>query len=61
MESIKSKVQKEKKMLKEGKWSLRGLWDMIQKTGMHMVEVPKGRNKEKEAKRTLEEIIAEIS
>lgn len=61
MEITKSVVHRKNKRLKKSTQSLRGIWDTLQKTSMHTVQVPKGEDREKGAKRTSEEIIAEIS
>ena len=53
-----SKEKKRKKGIKKNEDSLRDLWDNIKHTNIHIIGVPKGDEREKEAENLFEVIIA---
>ena len=50
--------QKREKRLKTNEESLRGLWDIIKGTNVHIIGVPEGEEREKGTEKIFQEIIA---
>ena len=51
--------QKREKRLKTNEESLRELWDNVKRTGIHIIGVPEGEEREKGTEKIFQEIIAE--
>ena len=47
LEEITDAEQKKEKRLKTNEESLRELWDNVKRTGIHIIGVPEGREREK--------------
>ena len=59
MVGIPAAEQNVEKIIKRNEDSLRDLWDNIKCTNIHIIEVPKGEEREKGPEKIFEEIIAE--